>query len=191
MPFILSIISFHRNMSASDSFGQDKVRFNKDLDADDFRDEEIDTTSLDIFLRFGSVGAEREQESHESEFTSSRDEDDSSALDIFMQMGQSDSKEIIGASDDGGCVSENPPPAKKGRTTEAEFWSKQINVANIGTDLSSLCCVKLKCTRTQLTINGVLEKRLANANRSPLERKIYLRLRMRCMANFTSEEEVN
>jgi len=177
-------------MSASESFGQDKVDCNAVVEGEAFSHEVIDT-SLEIFLRFGSVGAEREQESHGSEFTSSCDEDDSSALDIFMQMGQSDSMEIIGASDDGGCVSKNPPPAKKGRTTDAEFWSKQINVANIGTDLSSLCCVKLKCTRNNLTVNGVLGKRLANANRTPLERKIYLRLRMRSMADFTGEEEVN
>ena len=37
-------------MNASDSFGQDKVRFNKDLDADDFRDEEIDTTSTSFYV---------------------------------------------------------------------------------------------------------------------------------------------
>ena len=65
--------------------------------------------------------------------TSCSDEDDSSALDIFMKMGHLESTEIVGASDWIGCISENPPEkaAKKGRTTDAEFWAKQIDVANI------------------------------------------------------------
>ena len=86
-------------------------------------------------------------------------------------------------SDDSGCdecPSAREESIKKYRGSDAEFWAGNCSADAITAALAGKCCENL-CTQNYLTVGGVRRFRIANANRSIAERRVFARLLVRSM----------
>ena len=86
--------------------------------------------------------------------------------------------------------SEGRAPLRRVRGSDDENWIVRVMEETIAAELLEPCCSK-KCALNHLVVGKVREQRLRNHERTPEERRAYLRLRVRSMVVPGTENEVS